>query len=94
MSKDLVLCSDSAGLYEPAGKALAVTLRQIPRGMQTSMRASARTPEEGAPCGGFVLIGHQAARTKGDAGVRRNLRKLACRVGTHTKQHAATYRGQ
>lgn len=33
MSKDLVLCSDSAGLYKPAGKALGVTLRQIPRGM-------------------------------------------------------------
>ena len=32
MSKDLVLCSDSAGLYKPAGKALGVTLRQIPRG--------------------------------------------------------------
>lgn len=33
MSKDLVLCSDSAGLYKPTGKALGVTLRQIPRGM-------------------------------------------------------------
>jgi transposase-like protein len=32
MSKDLVLCSDSAGLYKPAGKALGVTLRQIPHG--------------------------------------------------------------
>ena len=32
MSKDLVLCSDSAGQYKPAGKALGVALSQITRG--------------------------------------------------------------
>lgn len=32
ISGDTVLCSDSGGLYRPAGKELGVTLRQIPRG--------------------------------------------------------------
>ncbi|HUX23106.1 MAG TPA: IS1595 family transposase [Burkholderiales bacterium] len=33
VTADTVLCSDSAKIYKPAGKALGVTLRQIPTGM-------------------------------------------------------------